>query len=111
MSLVFAWRLLLVIAEPRFPPWLCFFFWSAKTNSNSHSKAKDNNVTSTSRLPRQGSDESLVQSSTVKQSQTQSIKKEVDPIHSAWVAEYEAAEALESDFSRISERLNNDDDS
>jgi len=82
---------------------------SAITNSNRHTKTKD--ITSSSRLPRQGSDDSLVQSSTEKLSQTQSIKKEVNPIHSAWVAEYEAAEALESDFSRISERLNNGDDS
>jgi len=80
---------------------------SAITNNNRLVKTKD--VTSTSRLPRQGSNESLVQSSTEKQSQTQSIKNEVVPIDDPWVKEYEATEALESDFSRISERLNNSD--
>jgi len=84
---------------------------SAKTNSNRHTKTKDNGITSTSRLPRQGGDESLVQSSTVKLSQTQSIKKEVASIDDPWVKECEATEALEGDFSRISERLNNSDDS
>jgi len=48
---------------------------SAITNSYRHTKTKDNGITSTSRLPRQGGDESLVQSSTVKLSQTQSIKE------------------------------------
>jgi len=60
---------------------------SAITNSNRHTKTKD--ITSTSRLPRQGSDESLVQSSTEKLSQTQSIKKEVNPVNNAFVEEYE----------------------
>ncbi len=60
---------------------------SAITNSNRLVKTKG--ITSTSRLPRQGSNESLVQSSTDKQSQTQSIKKEVDPFNNAFAEEYE----------------------
>jgi len=76
---------------------------SAMTNSKRY--AKTSGITSNSRLPRQGSNESLVQSSTEKQSQTQSIKKEVVPVDDPWVKDYEATEALESDFSRIS---NND---
>jgi len=60
---------------------------SAITNSNLHTKTKA--ITSTSRLPCQGSNESLVQSSTEKLSQTQSIKKEVDPFNNALEEEYE----------------------
>jgi len=62
---------------------------SAITNRNRHPKTKNNDITSNSRLPRQGSNESLVQSSTEKLSQTQPIKKEVVPIDDPWVKEYE----------------------
>lgn len=82
---------------------------SAITNSNRLVKTKG--ITSTSQLPRQGSDESLVQSSTEKISQTQSIKKEVAPIDDPWVKEYEAAEAKEYYSPRISENRDNIDES
>ena len=70
---------------------------SAITNGkrNRPAKAVDNGVlstpSSTLRLPRRGRDESLVQPSTVKQSQTQSLEKEV--IHDPWITEYEATES------------------
>ena len=72
---------------------------SAITNSKRRVKTINNGITSTSQLPRQGSDESLVKSSTDKLSQTQSIKKVVVPIDDPWVKDYEATETLESDFS------------
>ena len=72
---------------------------SAITNSKRRVKTINNGITSTSQLPRQGSDESLVKSSTDKLSQTQSIKKVVVPVDDPWVKDYEATETLESDFS------------
>jgi hypothetical protein len=63
---------------------------SAITNNKRRVKTI-NNGTSTSQLPRQGSDESLVKSNTDKPSQTQSIKKEVVPVDDPWVKEYEKA--------------------
>jgi len=62
---------------------------SAITNSKRCLKTINNGITSTLQLPRQGSNESLVQSSTKQLSQTQSIKKEVVPIDDAFVKEYE----------------------
>jgi hypothetical protein len=61
---------------------------SAITNNNLHTKTKD--TTSTLQLPRQGSNESLVQTSTDKLSQAQFIKKEVASINDSWVKGYEA---------------------
>ncbi len=66
---------------------------SKRTYSN---KSVDNEGTSTSQVPRQDSDESLVQSSTGKLSQTQSIKKEFNPIDDSWVKEYEDTENCEA---------------
>jgi hypothetical protein len=62
------------------------------TNSNRLAKTKDITSTpsSTLQLPSQGTNESLVQASTDKLSQTQSIKKEVVSINDSWVKEYEA---------------------
>jgi len=74
---------------------------SAITNGqrNRPAKAVDIGVSSTpsstSRVPRRGGGKSLVQSSTEKQSQNQSLEKEVtrDP----WVADYEDAESCTAD--------------
>jgi hypothetical protein len=52
---------------------------------------------------------SLIQSKLNQSNQTQSIEKVLVPINDPWVEDYEATETLESDFSRISERLNNSD--
>ena len=60
---------------------------SAMTNCKRHAKA--NSITSNSRQPRQSSNESLVQSSSEKLSQNQSIKKAVVPVNDAFVNEYE----------------------
>ena len=68
------------------------------TNRKLRAKKINNGVTSTLQLPRQGSNESLVQSNTVKPSQAQSIKKEVVLIDDPWVKEYEAAKVLEKNF-------------
>jgi hypothetical protein len=64
---------------------------SAITNSKRRVKTNDNGTASNSQVPCQGSDESLVKSSTDKPSQTQSIKKEVVPVDDPWVKEYEKA--------------------
>lgn len=70
---------------------------SAITNGkrNRPAKAVDDGVSSTpsstSRVPRRGRGESLVQPNTEKPSQTQSLEKEV--IHDLWLADYEAAES------------------
>ena len=48
---------------------------------------------------------SLIQSKLNQSNQTQSIEKVLVPIDDTWAKEYEAAEALESDFSRISEKI------
>ena len=60
------------------------------TNSNRLAKTKD--ITSTSQLPRQVTNESLVQTSTNKPSQTQFIKKEIASKDDSWVKEYEVNE-------------------
>lgn len=54
------------------------------------SSAPSSTPSSTSRLPRRGRGETLVQPNTEKPSQTQSLEKEVT--HDSWLAEYEAAE-------------------
>jgi hypothetical protein len=76
---------------------------SAITNGkrNRPAKAAGDGVSSaqssTSRLPRQGSDESLVQSNTEKPSQTQTSEKGIAPAvnsvgNDEWLGEYETAE-------------------
>ena len=60
------------------------------TNSNRLAKTKD--ITSTSQLPRHGTNESLVQTSKDKLSQNQFIKKEVASINDSWIDEYEATD-------------------
>ena len=64
------------------------------TNNNRLAKTKDITSTpsSTSQLPRQGANESLVKTSTNKLSQTQFIKKEVVFIDDAWIEEYESTD-------------------
>ena len=64
------------------------------TNNNRLAKTKDITSTpsSTLQLPRQVTNESLVQTSTNKLSQTQFIKKEVASINDSWAKEYEANE-------------------
>jgi len=58
------------------------------TNKKRTVKTKD--ITSTSQLPRQGSNESLVQASTDKLSQTHYVIKEGVSIDDSWVKKYEA---------------------
>ena len=60
------------------------------TNSNRLAKTKD--ITSTSQLPRHGTNESLVQTSKDKLTQNQFIKKEVASINDSWIDEYEATD-------------------
>jgi len=60
------------------------------TNNKRLANTKD--ITSTLQLPRQVSNESLVQTSTDKPSQTQSINKEIASVNDSWAKEYEANE-------------------
>ena len=64
------------------------------TNSNRLAKTKDITSTpsSTLQLPRHGTNESLVQTSKDKLSQTQFIKKEVVSMNDSWIEEYEATD-------------------
>ena len=71
---------------------------AAITNSKRRTKKPNNDFTSTMQLSRQGSDESLVKSSTVKPSQPQSIKEEMVSVDDDWVNEYEETESSKKDF-------------
>ena len=64
------------------------------TNNNRLAKTKDITSTpsSTLQLPRQGTNESLVQTSKDKLSQNQFIKKEVVSINDSWIEEYESTD-------------------
>jgi hypothetical protein len=64
------------------------------TSNNRLAKAKDimSTPSSTLQLPRQGTNESLVQTSKDKLSQTQFIKKEVVSMNDSWIEEYEATD-------------------
>ena len=58
--------------------------------TNKKRTLKTNDITSTSQLPRQGSNEPLVQTNTDKLSQTQYVMKEGVSIDDLWVKAYEA---------------------
>ena len=64
------------------------------TNNNRLVKTKDITSTpsSTLQLPRHGTNESLVQTSKDKLSQTQFIKKEVVSMNGSWIEEYESTD-------------------